>query len=92
MLGFQKQGTAKVRVQILAAKSRALAVRIKNQVQLAEIGSPIKVKRLPKAKVNAVSLPPPPGAKPGIHVRYVGGRCSPRVTLLGAATGCSGGL
>ena len=63
LLGFQKQGTAKVRVQILADKSRALAVRIKNQVQLAEVGSPIKVKRLPKAKVNAVSLPPPPGAK-----------------------------
>ncbi len=62
LLGFQKKGTAKVRVQILADKSRALAVRMKNQTELAKVGSPITVKRLPKAKVNAQSLPPPPGA------------------------------
>ena len=63
LLGFQKQGTAKVRVQILADKSRALAFRMNNQVKLERIGSPITVKRLPKAKVSAVSLPPPPGAR-----------------------------
>ena len=63
LLGFHKQGTAKVRVQILADKSRALAVQIKNQSELQKVGSPITVKRLPKAKVDAVSLPPPPGAK-----------------------------
>ena len=59
LLGFQKKGTAKVRVQILADKSRALAVRMKNQSELAKVGSPITVKRLPKAKVNAQTLPPP---------------------------------
>jgi len=64
LLGFQKKGTAKVRVQILADKSQALAVRLKNQTELARVGSPITVKRLPKAKVNAQSLPPPPGANP----------------------------
>ncbi|MEK9722667.1 MAG: septal ring lytic transglycosylase RlpA family protein, partial [Rhodospirillaceae bacterium] len=62
LLGFQNKGTAKVRVQILVDKSRALAVRLKNQDELAKVGSPITVKRLPKAKVNAESLPPPPGA------------------------------
>ncbi len=67
LLGFQKQGTAKVRVQILADKSRALAVRMKKQFELKEVGSPITVKRLPKAKVDAVSLPPPPGAKVSSH-------------------------
>lgn len=67
LLGFQKQGTAKVRVQILADKSRALAVRMKNQTELAKAGSPITVKRLPKAKVSAESLPPP-GAPPNATV------------------------
>ena len=62
LLGFQKQGIARVRVQILAAKSRAVAVRMKNQVKLEKYGSPITVKRLPKAKVKAIPLPPPPGA------------------------------
>ena len=63
LLGFQKAGTAKVRVQILADKSRALAVRVKNRAELAKVGSPITVKRLPKAKVKSESvLPPPPTA------------------------------
>jgi len=65
LLGFQKAGTAKVRVQILADKSRALAVRVKNQTELAKIGSPITIKRLPKAKVNSETLAPPPGAVNG---------------------------
>ena len=63
LLGFQRKGTAKVRVQILADKSRAIASRLKSQKQLAQTGSPITVKRLPKAKVNAEQLPPPTGAK-----------------------------
>jgi len=63
LLGFQNKGTAKVRVQILADKSRALAVRLQNQTELAKVGSPITVKRLPKAQVNAESLPPPQGAQ-----------------------------
>jgi len=56
LLGFQKQGTARVRVQILADRSRALAARIKGQAQLAKVGSPITVKRLPKTKVKTEAL------------------------------------
>ena len=78
LLGFQKQGTAKVRVQILADKSRALAVRMKNQLELKKVGSPITVKRLPKAKVDAVSLPPPPGAKASIYQMSVPVAATPR--------------
>ncbi|MBT5299574.1 MAG: septal ring lytic transglycosylase RlpA family protein [Rhodospirillaceae bacterium] len=63
LLGFQKKGTAKVRVQILADKSRALAVRMQNQIELANVGSPITIKRLPKAKVTGETLAPPEGAK-----------------------------
>lgn len=61
LLGFQRQGTAKVRVQILADKSQALKTRLKGRQDLARIGTPITVKRLPKAKVAAESLPAPPG-------------------------------
>jgi len=59
LLGFQKQGTAKVRVQILADKSRALKVRIQGQKELARLGSPITIDRLPKPSVDQESLPPP---------------------------------
>jgi len=59
LLGFQKNGTARVRVQILADRSRAVATRMKAQVQLAKVGSPITVDRLPKPAVNTQSLPPP---------------------------------
>ncbi len=65
LLGFQQKGTAKVRVQILADKSRALKARLKGQAELARVGSPITVKRLPKAKVAAESLPAPPGTQSG---------------------------
>lgn len=62
LLGFQRQGTAKVRVQILADRSRAIAARLKGNAQLAKVGSPITVDRLPKPKVNAQQLPPIAGA------------------------------
>jgi len=81
LLGFQKQGTAKVRVQILADKSRALAVRMKNQLELKKVGSPITVKRLPKAKVEAVSLPPPLGAKTSSHQVSVPVAAAPRASV-----------
>ena len=63
LLKFKRQGTAKVRVKILADKSRALAFGIKNKNELARVGSPITVKKLPKAKVSSESLPSPPGSK-----------------------------
>jgi len=65
LLNFQRQGTARVRVQILADQTRALKTRITNQAQLAKAGSPITVDRLPKPKVQAQSLPPVGGAPVG---------------------------
>lgn len=58
LLNFQKQGTARVRVQVLADQSRVLKSRIGNQHELAKKGSPITVGRLPKAKVQVQSLEP----------------------------------
>ena len=63
LLGFHDAGTARVRVQIMADKSRAIAARTKSEVQLAEVGSPITVARLPKPAVATESLTLPPGAK-----------------------------
>jgi rare lipoprotein A len=68
LLGFQQQGTAKVRVQILADKSRALKARLQGQTELAKVGSPITVTRLPKAKVAAETLEPPPGGRSNAEV------------------------
>lgn len=61
LLGFQQQGTARVRVQILADQSRAIAARMQNQDQLARVGSPITVDKMPKATVSAETLPVPVG-------------------------------
>lgn len=63
LLGFKDQGTARVRVQILAERSQALKAQITGQESIAEHGSPIQVDKLPKASVSAESLPPPPGAE-----------------------------
>ena len=57
LLGFQKQGTARVRVTVLARESRAVAARLKGENDLATIGSPITVDSLPKAKVSSEALP-----------------------------------
>lgn len=62
LLGFQNQGTARVRVQILADQSRAVAARLQNRDELARVGSPITVDKLPKASVSAEALPAPGGA------------------------------
>jgi len=64
LLGFQKQGTARVRVQVMADRTRALKARIRNQNDLAKVGSPITVERLPKARVQSEALPPPGSAEP----------------------------
>ena len=63
LLGFQNAGTARVRVQIMADKSRALAQRIKGRTQLAQVGTPIIVDRLPKPDVKTESLALPPGGQ-----------------------------
>ncbi len=63
LLGFQQQGTARVRVQILADRSRAVAARMQNRDELARVGSPITVDKVPKASVSAEALPAPGGAE-----------------------------
>ena len=62
LLGFERAGTAKVRVQILARESRILAARLNGEATLAEVGTPITVARLPKAPVTSQALAPVPGA------------------------------
>ena len=57
LLGYEKQGTARIRVRILANESRALARKLKGETELAEVGSPITVDSLPKIKVSSYNLP-----------------------------------
>jgi rare lipoprotein A len=61
LLGFHDNGTARVRVQIMADQSRAIASRMKSKTQLADAGTPITVNRLPKPAVSTETLAPPPG-------------------------------
>ena len=70
LLGFQKQGTARVRVAVLSDESRTLAARMKGQTELANLGSPITVNKLPKPKVSAETLPTIEGAKNTSSVSY----------------------
>lgn len=59
LLGFEREGTAKVRVAILAQESRAAAVRLQGEALLASRGSPITVEKAPKPAVTTESLLPP---------------------------------
>ncbi|MBT3766493.1 MAG: septal ring lytic transglycosylase RlpA family protein [Rhodospirillales bacterium] len=61
ILGFFKQGTARVRVQIMAPESRALAAAMERGPGK-KVDTPITVAKLPKPSVTAQSLAPPPGA------------------------------
>lgn len=63
LLGFHTNGTAKVRVRVLAAESRQLAAAAKGESQLAESDSPITVDKLPITDVNSESLAPLPGTE-----------------------------
>lgn len=62
LLGFYMKGTARVRVEILANESRALANRLIGRAKFAAVDTPITVTRLPKPTVSSEALPPPPGA------------------------------
>ncbi len=62
LLGFQDQGTARVRVEVLVDESRELAARLQGDALLSEAGSPITVEKLPTKAVDAETLAPPPGA------------------------------
>ena len=59
LMGFENQGTAKVRVRVLADESRALAARLQGQALLASNGSPITMDKAPKSAVTTESLAPP---------------------------------
>lgn len=64
LLDCKANGTAKVRVQIDADESRALAMLYNsNQTLAANRATPITVERMPKADVSSETLAPPPGAK-----------------------------
>jgi len=69
LLGFHDSGTARVRVQIMADQSRAIAARLQSKTQLAEAGTPITVERLPKPDVKTEALAPPPGGASAPVVR-----------------------
>ncbi len=64
LLGFHRQGTARVRVSILADQSRMLAQQLKSGAVLAKIGTPIRRDiDVAKPGVASETLLPPPGAK-----------------------------
>ena len=63
LLGFHRQGTARVRVQVLESESRLLAHHAMSGNIMASIGSPISSDiKLPKAGVDKDILLPPKGA------------------------------
>ena len=63
LLGFKSNGTARVRVKIMAKESRQIAASYRAGKPLGAGETPIMVAAQPKAKVNSESLPPPPGGK-----------------------------
>ena len=64
LLGFHRQGTARVRVAILEQESRVLAQQARNGNLLSRAGSPIRQDtKLPKATVASEGLAPPPGGQ-----------------------------
>lgn len=68
LLGMEGQGTAKVRVQVLAEESRILAGKLKPD----SAGNEPKVaSAAPRGSVQAESLPPPPGVKNGDNGQVV---------------------
>ena len=56
LLGIEGQGTARVRVEIMAEESRALALRLKGGTDVADAPP---VLAAPRESVQALSLPPP---------------------------------
>lgn len=64
LLGFEKTGTARVRVQIMADESRALASRALAQGGIAGLPEEPRPQAAPAVAVTAQALPPPGGAPP----------------------------
>lgn len=65
LLGFEQQGTAKVRVEIMARESIALANGMDaiNGIQVASADAPPKPDAAPRMVVTSQELAPPPGTR-----------------------------
>jgi rare lipoprotein A len=61
LLGFDGKGTARVRVEIVADESRALAAKLSGKTDPNIVAE--KPPAAPRGAVAAADLPPPPGAK-----------------------------
>lgn len=81
LLGMEGQGTAKVRVQILAEESRAIAARLQNREP--EDGRPAPV-AAPRVAVAAETLPPPGSREAPRPVQTVAARPQERVAPAAA--------
>lgn len=93
LLGFERNGTAKVRVEILATKSQLMATEMTggNAIKVAEKNG---VKSVARAKIAAEPLPPPPGMKASAKPAPVTGNAAkiaakpaPSRSLIGRANG-----
>jgi rare lipoprotein A len=62
LLGFERNGTTKVRVEILAAESRRMAAEMNGETNT-KVAEKNGVKAVSRAKVASEPLPPPPGMK-----------------------------
>lgn len=64
LLGFQNQGTARVRVRILVQETQQAIAALRNGTQVARADTPIRTDLdVSRPGVGAQTLPPPPGAK-----------------------------
>jgi rare lipoprotein A len=81
LLGFKNKGTARVRVQILADESRAIAARLQGKATLASIGSPITADAMPKAAVSHESIAPPLGGKSSAPKVYAPQTIATKLTI-----------
>jgi rare lipoprotein A len=63
LLGFERAGTAPVRVEILPEESRQLALQAQNLTGLTQTAEPRKPDAAPTVSVTSATLPPPAGTK-----------------------------
>jgi len=88
LLGFKKQGTARVRVKLIREKSMQVARNAgRPGAQLTRSESPIKVDKMPKASVTQQQLVPPQGqptAQPAVYSSNSGATPTP-VQMASAA-------
>ncbi len=79
LLGFERKGTARIRVSILARDSRAIAQQLVGSSALSKDGLPIKSSiKAAKPLVSAQGLAPPPGAQAAVQKRELPPLVAPR--------------